>query len=235
MLKRHLSESSSLRPNSPSLKKPKYACSFQTSWITDKFFDGLVQPSPEEKEHAYCIACKLSVQITAGGKNDLKVHFERNKHKEAVEKRKGHRPINAHFAQIQPVKAEDRTTDAEIKICVLIAKHNMALLSADHLTDLHNVAAPDLNVKCKKTKATQVIKRCLAPTLTKPVIDMCKEGPFSLMIDESNDRKAKKRLVVLVRLFDGHSAKTRFLELPVLKGGTSAKIFFSAGAYTALI
>ena len=73
----------------------------------------------------------------------------------------------------------------------------------------------------------QVIKSCLAPEATKPVLDRCRSGPFSIMIDESNDRKGDKRLAVLVRCFEEKAgcAKTRILDMPICNGGTGEKIF----------
>ena len=166
MAKRHYSDSSLI---SPSSKKAKYECSFQLSWTTEKAFEGLIKPSPEGKGWAFCEACEKSVRISAGGRNDLKIHFERKTHLDAVAKRKQHRPIHNHFVRIgpQPIQKEE-TTDAEIRMCLLIAKHNMALLAANHLTDLHNVNSPHKKIQCKRTKATQIIKRCLSPQLTDP-------------------------------------------------------------------
>ena len=50
--------------------------------------------------------------------------------------------------------------------------------------------------------------------------------PFSLMTDESNDKKTDKRLAIMVRVFeDGLGPKTRLLDMPVCSGGTSEAIF----------
>ena len=70
-----------------------------------------------------------------------------------------------------------------------------------------------------------VIKGCLAPAYTDPVIERCRTQPFSLMIDESNDRSTKKRLVILARFFEGDCSKMRLLDLPELSSGTAAAIF----------
>ncbi len=70
-----------------------------------------------------------------------------------------------------------------------------------------------------------VVKGCLAPSYTDPVIQRCRTQPFSLMIDESNDRNSKKRLVILARLFEGDCSKTRILDLPQLTSGKASAIF----------
>ena len=72
----------------------------------------------------------------------------------------------------------------------------------------------------------QVMKGCLGPEAMKPVLERCKSGPFSIMVDESNDRKGDKRLAVLVRCFEDNAgcAKTRILDMPICNGDTGEKI-----------
>ena len=81
------------------------------------------------------------------------------------------------------------------------------------------------SLTCKRTKTMQVIKGSLAPAFTKPVIERCKTGPFSLMIDESNDKTEAKCLAILVHIFEeGNSAKTRILDMPAVPGGTALHV-----------
>lgn len=70
-----------------------------------------------------------------------------------------------------------------------------------------------------------IIKESLAPNYTERIIEHCRINPFTLMIDESNDRTTKKRLVILAHFLDGDNTKTRLLDLPELKSGTAASIF----------
>ena len=51
---------------------------------------------------------------------------------------------------------------------------------------------------------------------------------FSLLVDESNDRRVEvKDLVVLLRFFDKTSmrAVTRFIDLPSVTGGSASAIY----------
>ena len=70
-----------------------------------------------------------------------------------------------------------------------------------------------------------IVKESLARGYTKEVIEHCRTNPFTLMIDESNDRTTKKRLVVLAHFFNGENTKTRLLDLPELASGTASSIF----------
>ncbi|MGH0155538.1 UNVERIFIED_CONTAM: hypothetical protein FKN15_029258 [Acipenser sinensis] len=78
--------------------------------------------------------------------------------------------------------------------------------------------------KCRRTKLTQILKKSIAPELTK-VIERCKTGPYSVMIDESNDHNGEKTLVILVRLFEDDDAASRILDMPVCNIGTNEVVF----------
>ena len=70
------------------------------------------------------------------------------------------------------------------------------------------------------------MKKSLAQEATEKVIEHCKTNPFSLMIDESNDQKAEKRLAILVRTFNiSDGSITRILDMPVCNIGMGEAIF----------
>ncbi|GFO50274.1 connexin 27.5 [Plakobranchus ocellatus] len=105
----------------------------------------------------------------------------------------------------------------------------MAPLAADHFSDLVKKMFPQCTVAkefaCKRMKTTMVIKDTLAPHYTLPVIEAMRNGPFTIMIDESNDKNTEKRLVILARLFDGKMSKTRFLDMPIPASGKATDLF----------
>ena len=106
---------------------------------------------------------------------------------------------------------------SEVLFCQFLADHYLPPLVADHLGDLVILDSKIAKLlKCKCTKTTQIVKGALAPTYTKVVIGRCRSGPFSLAIDESNDRNEEEHLAVLVRLFQGNWFKSRILDIPVL-------------------
>ena len=60
------------------------------------------------------------------------------------------------------------------------------------------------NFSCARTKTTAIVKKALAPHFTQRVIEsitMSTSAPFSLMMDESND-KTDKSCIILLRLLD---------------------------------
>ena len=135
----------------------------------------------------------------------------------------------AHVTSYFKPKCEDSgdvTSRAEVMFCYFVAEHNLPALIADHFTDFAREMFPDSEItkkfKCKRTKTTQISKRCLAKAVTSPVIERCRKGPYSFMIDETTDHKTDKRLIMLVRYFDDKAAQTRLLDMPVCSDGRIA-------------
>ena len=81
------------------------------------------------------------------------------------------------------------------------------------------------NFGCSRTKCTAIIKEGLAPYYTaklkKNLIN-----PFSVMIDESND-KTDKQCIILVRVLDPEvdDIRTCFVDMPVVNIGTARNLF----------
>ena len=100
---------------------------------------------------------------------------------------------------------------------------------SEHASKMFSKMFPDSkiasNFGCGRTKATAIVKEALAPHyLEKTVQSM--SNPFSLLIDESND-KTDKSCIILVRTLDEELGDvcTRFLDMPVVKVGTAVNLF----------
>lgn len=117
---------------------------------------------------------------------------------------------------------------AEVLFSNFVAEHNIPFLVADCFTRLCKAMFPDSKIaskfSCSRTKTTQIVKRSLAPSLHQEVVEHLKNNPFSLAIDESNDRNCDKSLAILVRYFTDRS-RTSFLAMPICNIGTAANIF----------
>ena len=100
---------------------------------------------------------------------------------------------------------------------------------ADHFSDTVKKMFPYSEIAakfaCKKTKCTQIVKQALAPDFFKKVEDQCKNQPFSILVDESNDRGTQKCLAVMVRIFEGESVITRFLDMPIVNIANADTLF----------
>ena len=126
-------------------------------------------------------------------------------------------------------KDSSSSVEAEARWAMFVAKHNLAFLSSDHATKLFPKMFPDSEIAkqfaCRRTKSTAIVKTALAPNFLDKVISSM-SSPFSLMMDESND-KTDKSCIILVKILDSTvgDIRTRFLDMPVVNVGTAANLF----------
>jgi hypothetical protein len=119
--------------------------------------------------------------------------------------------------------------EAETRWSIFVAKHNIAFLASDHATKLFSRMFPDSEIakkfRCCRTKTTAIIKEAISPHFLRNATGNLSSSPFTLMIDESND-KTDKSSIILVRVFDLSIGNvcTRFLDMPM----GSAQNFFQA-------
>lgn len=119
-------------------------------------------------------------------------------------------------------------TRAEVLFANFVAEHNLSFLVADCFTKLCKSMFPDSKIatkfSCGRTKTTQIVKRSLSPSLHQDVVQHLQTQPFSMALDESNDRNSDKSLAILVRYFTDRSY-TKFLAMPICNIGTASNIF----------
>ena len=113
---------------------------------------------------------------------------------------------------------QDLVTRAEIKLAAFFAEHNIALNTADHMTDLFKDILKDPNVvqniTLKRSKATYVIKE-IGQIAKDDIIEVLKASKFSIIIDETMDISTKKTCTAVVKYYDENntSIQTRMLDL----------------------
>ena len=116
-----------------------------------------------------------------------------------------------------------KVIEAETRWALFVAHHNLAFLSSDRATKLFTKMFGDSKVAknfgCSRTKCTAIIKEGLAPYYTtklkKNLIN-----PFSVMIDESNDKTDNYPSDPEVG-----DIRTRFVDMPVVNVGTARNLF----------
>ena len=129
-------------------------------------------------------------------------------------------------------QTSDQGIEAEVRWATFVAKHNIPFLSSNHATKLFSKMFPDSEIakrfSCARTKTTAIVKNALAPHFTQRVIESItiSSGPFSLMMDESND-KTEKSCIILLRLLDPQlgEVRTRFLDMPIVNVGMATNLF----------
>ena len=112
-----------------------------------------------------------------------------------------------------------RLIEAETRWALFVAEHNIAFLSSDHATKLFPKMFSDSEIgkrfACGRTKTTAIVKTALAPHFQDIAVQNMKCNPFSIMMDESND-KTDKSCIILIRVLDTEKGDicTRFLDMP---------------------
>uniref|UniRef100_H3ADP1 HAT C-terminal dimerisation domain-containing protein n=1 Tax=Latimeria chalumnae TaxID=7897 RepID=H3ADP1_LATCH len=109
----------------------------------------------------------------------------------------------------------------EAFIALYIAKHSL-LCSVDHLTELCKVQFRDSHassLKLHTSKCTAIVDNVLAPHFITELVSDVGDGPYCLLLDESNDISVLKVLGVVIRYFSVKQKKivSRFLSLVALE------------------
>ena len=95
---------------------------------------------------------------------------------------------------------------AECMLSGFFAEHHVPHTQADHLIDVIKRAFPDSETakKCtvKKTKMSYLVHGGLAHYEEKTIVEICRNQPFSIMIDESTDASTTQVLAIVVRYFN---------------------------------
>lgn len=155
----------------------------------------------------------------------MTTHVNGKHHKAAATATSTTRSVASFF---KPEVAQ-KVIEAETLWSMFVAKHNLPFLVSDHATKLFAQMFPDSEIAskfaCGQTKCAAIIKEALAPHYHAKIVQNM-SNPFSIMIDESND-KEDKSCIILVRVLDPlvGNVKTRFLDMPVVNIGTAANIF----------
>lgn len=208
---------------------------FRQEWLTiDKFKNWLAEV-PNDQTKAKCKACNI---IVACGKSELEKHNKGKKHKHNIQSLKGTFKLDTLFSgspqNSQVTKTKNQSKLAEIKISAFFAEHNIAFHLIDHLTPLLKGVFPDSKVcsdmELHRTKCTSIINNIIAPVEVSDLVDLLKNNPFSVLVDESTDLTCHKFLCLLVRFvhpIEG-TVHTKLLELVSIDAkDCSAQAIFS--------
>ena len=113
-----------------------------------------------------------------------------------------------------------------------IVQHNLSISVADHLGQLFKNIFPDSQIAssyaCAKTKTFCIINKAFQPYYHKQTIDYCKNHPFTVGHDGSNDTGVQKMNPIAVRIFDINRSKTvseHFCSMCLTDGENAGKAY----------
>ncbi|XP_070408565.1 uncharacterized protein [Nothobranchius furzeri] len=207
-------------------KKSKKSCKYLEKWDSEFTF---LKKSRMGHSHAFCKICSCDFSVSHGGRNDVSQHEKSTKHKRWLEAQKHAQTMSA-FVTRNTTEA-DQVINAEVKMAMLCAKNNVSFTFCDDFNKCVAEMFPDSAIARKysagKTKSTQLIKGAIAAELDEELARTCRSQPFSLMCDESNNRKTDKEFVILTRLYDEATLQvaTKFMEMPICNVGNAENLY----------
>ena len=157
----------------PAKKRKQYAGVYQADW--GRMFEGMTAPPKLRERYAWCVPCSRDIKVSVSGVYDVRKHLKSKLHVRVVDFSRQQKSITTFFKRAG-IDTPDSVMKAEVMFSYFVAEHNLPAAIAGHFTDLVPRLFPDSEVakkcRCKRTKTTQIVKRCLAPEATKPVIDI---------------------------------------------------------------
>ena len=166
----------------------------------------------------------MDFSIRNSGLTDVLNHVKTKHHQDCDTAVGSTKTVRSYFTSQVP----ENVLEAEIRWATFVAKHNLPFLASDHATKLFAIMFPDSAIakkfSCARTKTTAIVKLGLAHYFIDKKIHAI-STPFSLLMDESNDR-VDKSCIILVRLLDEElgEVRTRFLDMPVVNIGNASNL-----------
>ena len=100
---------------------------------------------------------------------------------------------------------EKQVLNAEVIVTNFLTQHNIALLTADHLTLLFKEAFPDSkiakNYSSCQTKTTAIISKSFPPHCLDYIVEHWKSHPYSVGTVGSNDTGIEKMNPICIKFF----------------------------------
>ena len=174
---------------------------------------------------ARCTVCSKDFNVSHGGQNNVLKHVKGKHHQEMSKAASS----SCSLTSLYKPQHSASVIEAETRSAMFVSKHNLAFLASDHATKLFPKMFPDSKIAksfaCGRTKTTAIVKEALSSHFLKKTTESM-SNPFSIMMDESND-KTNKSCIILVRVLDSEKGvvSTRFLDMPVVNIGTAKNLF----------
>uniref|UniRef100_H2ZUB5 DUF4371 domain-containing protein n=1 Tax=Latimeria chalumnae TaxID=7897 RepID=H2ZUB5_LATCH len=189
---------------------------FREAWLHEESFKKWLKYVPGSGNKAYCKYCKTSLSAK---QSDLLKHAGIVKHVKCA------KPFSDAvqvwidvFASSSTGNSAVHVEETETFIALYIAEHS-SLCSVDHLTEICKVRFGDLHalsLKLHRSKCTAIVNNILASHFITELVSDVGDGPYSLLLDESND--ILKVLGVVLRYFSNKKKiVSRFLSLVALE------------------
>ena len=160
---------------------------------------------------------------------DVKDHCGKDTHKRNLRGWKSQPKItSAYSPNDTPLKK--KVLNAEVAVINFLVQHNLPLATADHLSPLFKSSFPDSKIAqsygCARKKTSAIINEAFQPYCHNYLVEFCKNNPYSVGHDGSNDTGVRNMNLVCIRIFDIKRSKTvssHFFDTCLTEGEDAAK------------
>ncbi|XP_018403791.1 PREDICTED: uncharacterized protein LOC108780510, partial [Cyphomyrmex costatus] len=218
----YLTDNERISSSTSDKKKKKYSQKYKSEWENHKEFKSWLKRSNKGLSYFHCKICSVDC---VGGLGAIKKHAASIKHTKMV-KSVQMPVINMQFVK-KAKETMSKTKDFEYKIASFITEHDISFNTSNHLTKLIKSINPDAeavqNIKCSRTKCTQLIKDVSGQKAFEEIITKLKIHKFSLIVDESTDHNCVKHLAIIARFSQNFEINDTFVTLlPIVDSSATA-------------
>ena len=140
--------------------------------------------------------CDKDLSCSHQGLKDVKDHCNKPSHLQAHSSLKKQSRLPSSFTGENSSKRK-KVLNAEVMVSNFIVQHNLSISVADHLDQLFKNIFPDSQIAssyaCPKIKTFCIINKAFQLYYHKQIIDYCKNHPFTVRHDGSNDTAVNHR------------------------------------------
>lgn len=186
--------------NMSSKPKTKRKCNFNDNLKQEFPFIKKARLDNERDDEVQCSICNARFSIAYGGRRDIALHIETNKHKNAVNAANSHKTVDAFFKSTAP-KADDLLTAAkEATFAYHTVQHDLSFKSSDCQSKLI-CKLFDSKFSSAKTKTEAIAINVIAPfTFDRIMAELEVTNFVTVSIDASN-RLDMKLVPVVIRYY----------------------------------
>ena len=187
--------------------KRKYTGSFQYKVVFKESWkaDYPIKAVPNDKYKFHCLPCEGNLSCHHQGLKDVKDHFGKDTHKMNLRGWKSQPNITSVFSPTDtPLK--NKVLNAEVAATNFLVQHKLPLATADNLGLLFKSILPDSKIAqfygCARQKTSAIINESFQPYCHNYLVEFCKNNPYSVGHDGSNDTGVRKMNPFRKRIFD---------------------------------
>lgn len=202
-----LSETTQKPQKTKAVKRLHHKQKFVQNWMKNSQFKSWLRPA-QSVYKGRCAVC--NVQFVAD-LSTIKKHLISKTHVGNTTNVGFSTPKISKYFKSSTDDTDTATKIAEIKLCALLAEHNISFSLMDHLCPLLKCIFKDSNVaknlSLKRTKANAIVTNVIGKTHKTDLQKQLTKYKFSCLVDESTDIASSKTICIVVRFFNEEKLK----------------------------